>query len=209
MYQAGTLSGNPLAMAAGIEMLKFLSGKKSIYAQLEKKSARLERGLQSIIDKHELPLTQNRVGSMFTLFFTKERVVDYETAKTSDTKKFAAYFSSMLDQGIYLAPSQFEAAFMSAAHTDDDIDRTIRAAEKALLAAFHSRFENGLYLYGSLCSSVFLCEILFLFHRVTQRFTETKIIRSRLKNVYSCSPQGTLREHCHGCFSRRKSAGSA
>lgn len=136
MYQAGTLSGNPLAMAAGIEMLTILSGKKAMYAQLEKKSARLERGLQAIIDKRELPLTQNRVGAMFTLFFTKERVVDYESAKTSDTKKFAAYFSSMLDQGIYLAPSQFEAAFMSAAHTDDDIDRTIRAAEKALLAAF-------------------------------------------------------------------------
>ena len=139
MYQAGTLSGNPLAMAAGIEMIKMLCGKKTIYAQLEKKSARLEFGLQSIIDKHRFPLTQNRVGSMFTLFFTKERVVDYETAKTSDTKKFAAYFSSMLDQGIYLAPSQFEAAFMSAAHSDKDIDRTIRAAEKALLAAFSQK----------------------------------------------------------------------
>jgi len=136
MYQAGTLSGNPLAMAAGIEMIQLLSGKKSIYVQLEKKSARLESGLQFVIDKHHLPLTQNRVGSMFTLFFTKERVVDYETAKTSDTKKFASYFSAMLEQGIYLAPSQFEAAFMSAAHSDQDIDRTIRAAEKALLATF-------------------------------------------------------------------------
>ncbi|MGA7162306.1 MAG: glutamate-1-semialdehyde 2,1-aminomutase [Bacteroidota bacterium] len=136
MYQAGTLSGNPLAMAAGIEMLKILAGKKTVYAQLEQKSAKLEQGLQSIIDGHHLPLTQNRVGSMFTLFFTKERVVDYETAKTSDAKIFASYFTSMLDQGIYLAPSQFEAAFMSAAHSDEDIERTIGAAEKALLEAF-------------------------------------------------------------------------
>ena len=136
MYQAGTLSGNPLAMAAGIEMLKTLSGKKSIYAQLEKKSAKLERGIQSIIDRHNLPLTQNRVGSMFTLFFAKGKVIDYETAKKSDTNKFAAYFGSMLEQGIYLAPSQFEAAFMSAAHSDDDIEKTIRAAEKALTAVF-------------------------------------------------------------------------
>ncbi len=117
-------------------MIKMLSRKRNIYAQLERKSAKLERGLQAIIDKHSLPLTQNRVGSMFTLFFTKERVVNYETAKTSDTKKFASYFSSMLDDGIYLAPSQFEAAFMWAAHSDSDIDRTISAAEKALRTAF-------------------------------------------------------------------------
>lgn len=136
MYQAGTLSGNPLAMAAGIEMLKILSRKKSIYARLEKQSAKLERGIQSIIGRHGLPLTQNRVGSMFTLFFTKEKVIDYETAKTSDTKRFALYFSSMLQQGIYLAPSQFEAAFMSGAHSDEDIERTINAAKKALHAAF-------------------------------------------------------------------------
>ena len=136
MYQAGTLSGNPLAMAAGIEMLKLLSRKKSTYAQLEKLSSKLERGLQGIIDKQNLPLSQNRVGSMFTLFFTKTRVVDYESARKSDTAKFALYFSSMLDQGIYVAPSQFEAAFMSAAHADNDIERTIRAAERALNAAF-------------------------------------------------------------------------
>jgi glutamate-1-semialdehyde 2,1-aminomutase len=136
MYQAGTLSGNPLAMAAGIEMLKLLSRKESIYNQLERLSAKLERGLQSIIEKHNLPLSQNRVGSMFTLFFTKTKVVDYETAKKSDTARFALYFSSMLEQGIYFAPSQFEAAFMSAAHTDKDVERTIRAAETALQAAF-------------------------------------------------------------------------
>lgn len=136
MYQAGTLSGNPIAMAAGIETLKIISGLKSFYAQLEKKSARLSNGIQSLIGKHSLPLTQNRVGSMFTLFFTQKRVIDYETAKTSDTKKFAAYFSSMLEQGIYLAPSQFEAAFISIAHSTSDIDRTIEAAGRALLKTY-------------------------------------------------------------------------
>ncbi|MDE3057390.1 MAG: glutamate-1-semialdehyde 2,1-aminomutase [Bacteroidota bacterium] len=136
MYQAGTLSGNPLAMAAGIEMLTTLKNDPSIYARLEEKSSRLEEGTQAIIEKHHLPLTQNRAGSMFTLFFTEKNVVDYETAKTSDTKKFAVYFNEMLDRGIYLAPSQFEAAFMSDAHTDEDIERTIDAAERSLLKAF-------------------------------------------------------------------------
>ncbi len=133
MYQAGTLSGNPLAMAAGIAMLKILKGDSNIYRSLDEKSAKLEKGIRSIIEKNNLPLTQNRVGSMLTLFFTKEEVIDYDTAKTSDTKRFAAYFSSMLDQGIYLAPSQFEAAFLSAAHSDEDIERTIEASRKALL----------------------------------------------------------------------------
>lgn len=135
MYQAGTLSGNPLAMAAGIEMLTILKNDPSIYTRLEEKSSRLEKGIQTIIEKHHLPLTQNRIGSMFTLFFTKEKVYDYETAKTSDTKKFAVYFNEMLDRGIYLAPSQFEAAFMSDAHTNEDIERTVDAAEKSLLKA--------------------------------------------------------------------------
>ena len=136
MYQAGTLSGNPLAMAAGIETLKVLRTDPSIYRQLEDRSARLEKELQAIIDKLSLPLTQNRVGSMFTLFFTKEKVVDYQTAVTSDTKKFAAYFREMLNKGIYLAPSQFEAAFLSAAHTDDDIEKTLKAAQESLTLVF-------------------------------------------------------------------------
>jgi glutamate-1-semialdehyde 2,1-aminomutase len=136
MYQAGTLSGNPLAMAAGIAMLRMLKSDSTIYRSLDEKSAKLEKGVRSIIEKNNLPLTQNRVGSMFTLFFTKEHVIDYDTAKTSDTKKFAAYFSSMLDQGVYLAPSQFEAAFMSMAHSEEDIERTITVAEKALSSAF-------------------------------------------------------------------------
>jgi glutamate-1-semialdehyde 2,1-aminomutase len=136
MYQAGTLSGNPLAMAAGIAMLRMLKSDSTIYRSLDEKSAKLEKGIRSIIEKNNLPLTQNRVGSMFTLFFTQERVVDYETAKTSDAKKFASYFSSMLDQGIYLAPSQFEAAFMSTAHSDKDIERTIDASENALRSVY-------------------------------------------------------------------------
>ena len=136
MYQAGTLSGNPLAMAAGFSVLRILKGDPTIYQLLEEKSARLEQGLRSIIKKHDLPLTHNRVGSMFTLFFTKERVTDYDTAKSCNTNSFSRYFSSMLDQGIYVAPSQFEAAFMSTAHSDQDIDRTIVAAENALAVAF-------------------------------------------------------------------------
>jgi glutamate-1-semialdehyde 2,1-aminomutase len=136
MYQAGTLSGNPLAMAAGIEMLKMLKSDSTIYRMLEEKSAKLENGIRSIIEKNNLPLTQNRVGSMFTLFFTNESVVDYETAKASDTKKFAEYFRSMLKQGIYLPPSQFEAAFMSTAHSLLDIERTLEAFRKALLSVY-------------------------------------------------------------------------
>lgn len=136
MYQAGTLSGNPLAMAAGTAMLKILKSDPTIYRSLEEKSAKLEKGIRSIVEKDSLPLTQNRVGSMFTLFFTKERVIDYDTAKTSDTKKFAVYFSSMLDQGVYLAPSQFEAAFMSILHSPLDIEHTIDASHKALLSIY-------------------------------------------------------------------------
>jgi len=136
MYQAGTLSGNPLAMAAGIAMLKILNEGPSIYAQLEQKSARLASGLQHIIDKFDLPLTQNRVGSMFTLFFARDAIIDYDSAKRSDTSKFAAYFRGMLGRGIYLAPSQFEAAFMSIAHSEQDIDQTIEATKQSLLEAF-------------------------------------------------------------------------
>ena len=139
VYQAGTLSGNPLAMAAGITALSFLkSQRKRIYQQLEERSSQLEEGLAAIIKKYNLPLTQNRVGSMFTLFFTKEKVIDYATAKTSDTKKFAAYFNLMLERGIYLAPSQFEAAFMSMAHTGVDIKKTLDAAEESLKEIFSS-----------------------------------------------------------------------
>lgn len=138
VYQAGTLSGNPLAMAAGLAMLSILKSKrKKIYTQLENSAAALEKGFSEIIEKFQLPLTQNRVGAMFTLFFTKEHVVDYATAVTSDTQKFATYFNAMLERGIYLAPSQYEAAFVSTAHTDADIRKSLRAAEESLKETFN------------------------------------------------------------------------
>jgi glutamate-1-semialdehyde 2,1-aminomutase len=132
MYQAGTLSGNPLAMAAGNAMLSLLQNDPSLYVQLEARSSALVKGIQHFIDSRELPVRVNRIGSMFTIFFTPNDVVDYESAKTSDTKKYAAFFNSMLELGIYCAPSQFEAAFVSVSHTDDDIARTISAAGKSL-----------------------------------------------------------------------------
>ncbi|MGD0338980.1 MAG: glutamate-1-semialdehyde 2,1-aminomutase [Bacteroidota bacterium] len=132
MYQAGTLSGNPLAMTAGNAMLSLLENDPSIYQQLENRACALGKGIQHIIDTLELPIRFNRVGSMFTIFFTSNEVVDYESAKTSDVKKFSSFFNTMLEQGIYLAPSQFEAAFISAAHTEEDIEKTIQAASKAL-----------------------------------------------------------------------------
>ena len=136
MYQAGTLSGNPLAMAAGFETLSILREDKEFYRRLEQKSKRLADGIQGNIKSLGFPLTQNRVGSMSTLFFTEARVTDYRTALAADTKRFGVYFREMLQRGIYLAPSQFEAGFVSIAHTDDDIDRTIEANKRALMAAF-------------------------------------------------------------------------
>ena len=139
VYQAGTLSGNPLAMAAGIATLRVLSDTPGIYAELEEKSTRLAAGFQQIIEKHSLPLTQNRVGSMFTVFFTATSVIDYATAKTSDTDRFSLHFNEMLNLGIYLPPSQFEAAFVSAAHTDSDIDTTVAAFETSVCRTFNLR----------------------------------------------------------------------
>ncbi len=136
VYQAGTLSGNPLAMAAGLATLKTLLASPDLYAQLEEMSSRLEKGIQGIIDRRRLPLTQNRVGSMFTLFFTGTSVFNYVTAKSSDTKAFGNYFGEMLDRGVYLAPSQFEAAFLSSAHSREDIDKTIEAVDQSLGRVF-------------------------------------------------------------------------
>jgi glutamate-1-semialdehyde 2,1-aminomutase len=136
VYQAGTLSGNPLAMAAGFETLSAVMEDPEFYATLEARSARLADGIARNISSLGLPLVQNRVGSMSTLFFTSTPVVNYQTALTADTKRFGVYFRSMLEQGIYLAPSQFEAAFVSAAHTDEQIDRTIAADRVALATAF-------------------------------------------------------------------------
>ena len=132
MYQAGTLSGNPLAMAAGLTMLRILHANKMIYKQLEQRSTQLEKGIRDNLNKLGLEHTFNRVGSMCTLFFTSKPVTDYDSAKTSDTAKFSIYFNSMLEQGIYLPPSQFEAAFISTAHSEKIIEKTIKANYKAL-----------------------------------------------------------------------------
>jgi glutamate-1-semialdehyde 2,1-aminomutase len=131
VYQAGTLSGNPLAVSAGLAALRRLESEKP-YAKLEALGARLERGLTDALSKAGVVGSVNRVGSMFTLFFTNTKVTDFTTAKTSDTARFNTYFQAMLEGGIYLPPSQFEAAFISAAHTEDDIDHTIDVARNAL-----------------------------------------------------------------------------
>ncbi|MBM3236060.1 glutamate-1-semialdehyde-2,1-aminomutase [Candidatus Poribacteria bacterium] len=131
VYQAGTLSGNPLAMSAGIATLKVLS-EPGVYDTLENRSDALAEGLTEAAKAAGVDACHTRVGSMFTTFFTNKQVVDYTTAKTSDTGKFAAYFRGLLERGIYIAPSQFEAGFVSLAHTDDDIQITICAASEAL-----------------------------------------------------------------------------
>jgi glutamate-1-semialdehyde 2,1-aminomutase len=133
MYQAGTLSGNPLAMAAGIAQLKYLRDKNAeIYPRLEDLSAELVEGVATAAKGAGVPLTFNRVGSMFTWFFNPEPVTDWDSASKSDTAAFGRFFRGMLDAGIYLPPSQFEAAFLSAAHTDEDVQRTVAAAGDSL-----------------------------------------------------------------------------
>jgi glutamate-1-semialdehyde 2,1-aminomutase len=131
IYQAGTLSGNPLAMTAGIETLRLLA-KPGVYKTLEKLSAELERGLKAAFEEAGVPSTFNRVGSMFTGFFTQQKVKDFASAKSSDTTRFGNFFRAMLKNGVNLAPSQFEAAFLSLAHTRADINKTVEAARKSL-----------------------------------------------------------------------------
>ncbi len=128
IYQAGTLSGNPLAVAAGLAMLRYLKTHPEIYGQLEARAAELCASVPAGI-------TVNRVGSMFTFFFTDQPVTDYESAKRSDTARFGRFFRAMLERGVYLAPSQFEAAFVSAAHTEEDIRKTVAAARGAFNGA--------------------------------------------------------------------------
>jgi len=130
VYQAGTLSGNPLAMTAGIETLKVLA-EPGAYERLEERSARLAEGLRAAAEAARIPIFQTRVGSMFCTFFSTERVVDYASAKRSDTNRYARFFRAMLASGVYLAPSQFEAGFLSLAHSEQDIERTVQAAEAA------------------------------------------------------------------------------
>jgi glutamate-1-semialdehyde 2,1-aminomutase len=131
VYQAGTLSGNPLAMAAGIAQLELLR-EPGTYERLERLSAALAEGIGMAARAAGMPLYQTRVGSMFCAFFTPGPVTDEASAKTADTRAFATYFRAMLERGVYLAPSQFEAGFVSLAHTDEDIARTVAAAGVAL-----------------------------------------------------------------------------
>ena len=133
VYQAGTLSGNPLAMAAGFETLRLLD--EGAYELLEAKAKRLEEGLRSAARDAGVPATLTRVGSMSCLFFHPGPVRNYEEAKGSDTERFGRFFRAMLERGIYLAPSQFEAAFISLEHSDEDIDKTIDAARASLREA--------------------------------------------------------------------------
>ena len=127
VYQAGTLSGNPIAMAAGFTQLKYLYEHQEIYKDLEKKGERLYGGMEKILAEKGLPYHVNHVSSLGSLFFTEQEVVDYTSAKSADIKAFSEYFKGMLAQGIHLAPSQFEAMFLSVAHTDEIIDRTLEA----------------------------------------------------------------------------------
>jgi glutamate-1-semialdehyde 2,1-aminomutase len=133
VFQAGTLSGNPVAMAAGIATLKELKTNPP-YRRLDSMGRTLEISLKDAADDAGVPVQLNRVGSMWTLFFTGTPVVDYDTAKASDTKQFARFFWSMMDRGVYLPCSQFEAAFLSAAMTDEHLEETVAAARDALRA---------------------------------------------------------------------------
>ena len=131
IYQAGTLSGNPLAMSAGIATLKLIRG-EGFYQQIEEKSAYLEKGLQQVTSSSSVATCWQRVGGMFCTYFQEGPVDNFDDALKSDTEAFGRYFRSMLDQGINLAPAQFEAGFMSIAHSKVDLDKTIAAVEKAL-----------------------------------------------------------------------------
>jgi len=131
VYQAGTLSGNPMAMAAGIATLQYLKTQK-VYKDLEKKTAYFVEKIEEITEERRIPISINFATGMLTLFFTEGPVRDYTTAKMSNTKRFAQFFIEMLEQGVYLPPSQYEAWFFSLAHTQKDLDQTLEACDKAL-----------------------------------------------------------------------------
>jgi glutamate-1-semialdehyde 2,1-aminomutase len=130
VYQAGTLSGNPLAMAAGLAMLKEVR-KPNFYEQLEEKSDKYVQGLTAIAERSSVPTVLNRIGSMMTCFFTKEPVIDYSSAMKSDTEMYGRHYRQMLAGGVYLAPSQFEAAFISAAHTQSHLEKALFMTESS------------------------------------------------------------------------------
>ncbi|AFZ44197.1 glutamate-1-semialdehyde 2,1-aminomutase [Halothece sp. PCC 7418] len=131
MYQAGTLSGNPLAMTAGIKTLELLQ-RPGVYEQLDQMTKKLTDGLKEIANKHGHPAQVSQISAMFGVFFTEREVHSFEDAKTSDLDKFRRYHRGMLERGIYLAPSQFEAGFTSLAHTEEDINQTLKAADEVM-----------------------------------------------------------------------------
>jgi glutamate-1-semialdehyde 2,1-aminomutase len=133
VYQAGTLSGNPLAMTAGLETLKAIEEDENFYHNLSESCEYLYQGIRNNLEELKLNYTFNSFGSMFTLFFTTSEVIDFDSAKTSDTKLFTGYFNQMLENKVYLPPSQFEACFISAAHDKQDFDKTVRAIFLALM----------------------------------------------------------------------------
>jgi len=135
VYQAGTLSGNPLAVAAGMAMLSIIRDDPGLYDALEATGARLEQGTRDLLSATGVVATPQRVGAMHCLYFSANEVTDWDSAATSDTEQFNRYFQSMSDQGIYLAPSQYEAGFISVAHSRDDIDATLAAMRRALEAS--------------------------------------------------------------------------
>lgn len=137
VYQAGTLAGNPLSMAAGIETLKLLQQPKN-FEEIERKTAYLGREMKKAADEKGIPVTVNFIGSMFTLFFAEEDVYNFNTAAGSDLQKFKRYFDVLLQHGVLIPPSQFEANFMSLAHSEEDIDQTLNAVSSALEAAADS-----------------------------------------------------------------------
>lgn len=132
VYQAGTLSGNPIAMAAGLAMLNYLNSHPEVYSRLDEIGMQIASGIASINEKLGLDFTINQIGSMYSLFFTEEDVIDFESAKTSDTALFGKYFQAMLHRGVYLAPSQFETLFLSTALTDDLIGKILQAHEESM-----------------------------------------------------------------------------
>jgi glutamate-1-semialdehyde 2,1-aminomutase len=134
VYQAGTLSGNPLAINAGYAALTHIQENPGIYESLEEKSSYLENGIKDGIQSLGKNYQLNRVGSMMTLFFTETPVVDFNSAIKSDTKLYGRYFTEMLNRGIYLPPAQFEALFVSTAHTKEDLDKTLQASFESLKA---------------------------------------------------------------------------
>lgn len=134
VYQAGTLSGNPVAMAAGLAQLSYLREHPQLYRELDEKAAYLAGGLRTLAGRHGLPVTVNQVGSLLSVFFTEPPVDSFRRVQGSDLKRFAAYFAGMLGEGIALAPAQFEAMFLSAAHSREDLEKTLQAADRVFAA---------------------------------------------------------------------------